>query len=94
MRFTAKQYDEAIERLTEAKQQLVPDGAPCSVCGDGGHMAWECGFNPLRAMRLCRQIAENSASLHETLHYLAGFDSAFGVQLGPAAIVPPPEEPE
>jgi hypothetical protein len=89
VRFTAKQYDEAIGRLVEGKQQLEPDGHCCAICGDSGHAAFECGFNPLVAMFLCREIAEQSEALHETLHYLAGYDSRFGEQLGPRKIVMP-----
>lgn len=89
MRFTADQYDEAIANLQDAKQQLAPDGNCCSVCGDSGHMAFECGHNPLVAVHICRQIAEQSDALHETLHYLAGWDSRFGVQLGPRKVVMP-----
>lgn len=92
MRFTAEQYDKAIENLTLAKQQLEPDGNCCSVCGDDGHMAFECGFNPLVAMTICTGIAKASYELHEQLHYLAGFDSSMGVQFGPAKVVTPAQE--
>lgn len=88
-RYTLEQYNEAIRRLQEAKQQLHADGQPCAVCGDDGHMAFECGFNPLVAMDLCREITEQSDALHETLHQLAGYDTHFGVQLGPAKVQPP-----
>ncbi len=89
MRFTAKQYDEAIKSLTEAKKQLDPDGDCCSVCGDGGHQAFECGFNPLVAVEMCNAIASTADEFHEMLHRLAGYDQAFGVQLGPRRIVMP-----
>jgi hypothetical protein len=89
MRFTAEMYDRAIENLALAKQQLEPDGNPCSVCSDSGHMAFECGHNPLVAVAFCRTIAETSEALHEQLHWLAGLDQAFGVQLGPARVVAP-----
>jgi len=46
-RITAGDYDEAIQALREAKQQLKPDGDNCRVCGDSGHQAWECHHNPL-----------------------------------------------
>lgn len=86
MRFTANQYDQAIASLQAAKLQLEPDGNCCSVCGDSGHMAFECGHNPLIAVEICEQLAHESYQLHETLHRLAGFDHAFGVQLGPARV--------
>lgn len=44
---TAFDYDQAIYDLMCAKEQLTPDGKSCSVCGDGGHQAWECHHNPL-----------------------------------------------
>jgi hypothetical protein len=94
MRFTVYQYDQAIEHLRLAKQQLAPDGAPCAVCGDSGHMAYECGHNPLVAVAMCKGIVEQSCALHETLHMLAGYDQAFGVQLGPARVIVPPESAE
>lgn len=89
MRFTHRQYVEAIDSLQSAMRQLEPDGNPCACCGDSGHLAYECGHNPLLAMLLCQQIATESEQLHETLHRLAGFDSAFGVQLGPAKVMLP-----
>lgn len=89
MRFTAQQYDAGIRALTDAKHQLEPDGRCCAVCGDTGHMAFECGHNPLVAMALCEQIAAQSDALHETLHELAGYRQTFGVQLGPARVVVP-----
>ena len=92
MRFTEKQYDEAIENLKLAKQQIAPDGENCSVCGDSGHQAFECGHNPLLAMVLCSDVAATSDKLHELLHTLAGYDSAFGATIGPASIHPPIEQ--
>jgi hypothetical protein len=89
MRFTQRQYDEAIASLKEARGQLEPDGNSCACCGDAGHMAFECGHNPLVAMALCRRVAQEAEALHETLHYLSGWDSAFGVQIGPAKVVLP-----
>lgn len=89
MRFTKEQYQEAIDNLVAAKTQLEADGNCCAVCGDGGHMAFECGHNPLVAVHICQQIAHQSYELHETLHYLAGHDFAFGVQRGPAKVVMP-----
>jgi hypothetical protein len=93
MSFTARQYDIAIEALRLAKQQLEPDCRPCTVCGDTGHQAFECGHNPLLAMLICTQIAALSHSLHKQLHYLAGFDFRMGVQVGPAKVVVPPDDP-
>ena len=116
MRFTAAQYDAAIEALTTAKGQLAPDGQCCHICGDSGHMAWECGHNPLFAMGVCEDLvasaikthkqvhaveekmndSDQSEALadwheeaHELLHYLAGYDSHFGRQVGPARVMLP-----
>jgi hypothetical protein len=91
MRFTAGQYDQAIEALQLAKRQLEPDGNHCSVCGDNGHQAMECGHNPLVAVAMCQRIADQSEELHQTLHTLAGYQQAFGVQIGPRRIVMPEE---
>lgn len=91
MRFTAAQYDAAIQSLQCAKDQLDADGNCCSVCGDG-HYAWECGHNPLLAMQICQQIAEQSNDLHDTLHRLAGFDFRMGQQLGPRRVIVPATE--
>lgn len=44
---TVEDYDEAIEALQDARNQVEPDGALCRVCHDGGHQAWECHHNPL-----------------------------------------------
>jgi hypothetical protein len=94
MRFTAYQYDRAIEALQDAKKQLESEANPCSVCGDSGHLAYECGFNPLVAVAMCKSMATGAEVLHETLHAIAGYDQAFGVQLGPARIIVPPESKE
>lgn len=94
MRFTAHQYDQAIEALQFGKQQLEPDGENCPICSDSGHMAWECGHNPLKAMALCEMIAKDSEKLHETLHWLSGEDIRFGHQVGPRNVFLPPAEPE
>ncbi len=92
MRFTAHQYDQAIEALQNAKTQLEPDGHCCAVCGDSGHMAHECGFNPLVAVMFCKAITDQSRELHETLHHLAGYEQHMGVQMGPARVVAPHRE--
>jgi hypothetical protein len=68
MRFTTYQYDQAIKALTEAKEQLEPDGRDCAVCGDGGHQAFECGHNPLVAMEICRVLAAGAHEQHQKLH--------------------------
>jgi hypothetical protein len=90
-RFTERQYDEAIERLAAAKAQLEPNGKCCAVCGDEGHQAFECRFNPLLAMHWCQLIAKQSDGLHDTLHFLAGYSMHMGVPVGPAATVLPGE---
>ena len=94
MRFTIEQYDRAIEALQDAKTQLAPDGRGCAICIDGGHQAWECRFNPLKAMALCVVIAQQSQALHESLHYLAGFDHWMGEPVGPAGISVPMTQEE
>src|SRR5580700_3175367 len=94
MRFTAYQYDQAIEYLRLAKEQLETDGHCCSVCGDSGHMAYQCGFNPLVAVAMCKEITDGAETLHEILHSLAGHNQAFGVQLGPARVIVPPVSKE
>lgn len=68
MRYTKEQYEKAIERLTAAMTQLEPDGDGYHVCGDSGHQAFECGFNPLVAVTMCRQIASRADELHEQVH--------------------------
>lgn len=87
--FTAAQYREAIAALEAGARQLEPDGRSCAICEDTGPQAWGCGRNPLLAMRLCQQIAHESDSLHETLHYLAGHETYMGEQTGPARVVVP-----
>lgn len=87
--FTRAQYDEAAESLKAASTQLEPDGRPCAICEDTGHMAWGCGRNPLLAMRLCERIARESDALHDTLHFLAGHETYMGEQVGPARVVVP-----
>lgn len=88
MRYTAAQYDEAIANLNLAKTQLEPDGHCCAICGDSGHQAWECAWNPLRAMEAARRTHRAANDLHEALHQLCGF---YGSPLNTpalAAIVP------
>lgn len=89
MRFTKRNYEEAIENLKAAMEQLEPDGRNCAICGDSGHQAFECGHNPLFAVRMCQQIAEQAEELHQTLHSLAGWNQAFGEQLGPKKVTMP-----
>lgn len=92
MRFTRQQYEKAIVSLQDAMQQLEPDGHICACCGDSGHQAFECGFNPLVAMAICRDIAKQSEQLHDTLHFLSGCDFRMGQMIGPAAVHPPEDE--
>jgi len=86
MRFTKEQYEKAIEALKDGMTQLEPNGDNCHICHDSGHAAFECGWNPLVAVVICKDIATHSEKLHETLHYLAGFDRYMGEQVGPAAV--------
>jgi hypothetical protein len=52
-RHTKSEYFNAIRALLDAMTQLEPDGRPCTVCGDSGHLAWECHHNPLAVMHAC-----------------------------------------
>ena len=70
MRFTTRQYAVARERLLDATLQLDPDGQCCAICHDTGHAAFECGWNPLLAIVMCRDIAKHAEVLHEKLHTL------------------------
>lgn len=94
MRFTAEQYNAAIAGLVLARARPGPGGNPCAVCGDSGHAAWECGHSPLATAAMCREVARIAEQAHGALHRLAGFDQAFGVQLGPGKFVIPDSRPE
>lgn len=74
---TARDYDEAIIALADARKQLAPDGRGCVVCGDTGHQAMECHHNPLLMARRaahsqlefrcyhCRELfSEEEAAIH------------------------------
>lgn len=76
MRFTREQYEAAIANLQDAMVQLVPEARCCAVCGDSGHLAYECGHNPLVAMAICKDIATNAETLHEEAH---AFEAAHDV---------------
>lgn len=84
MRFTAAQYDAAIEALVAAKGQLVPDVQCCRICHDTDHQAWECGHNPLYAMHVCENLAADSLKAHERLHAI---EEKMNVADQPAALV-------
>lgn len=92
MRFTREQYDQAIELLQLGKEQLEPDGRYCSICTDSDHMAFECGFNPLVAMKMCEAIGKVGDEFHEVLHWFAGYDFNFMVQQGPKRIRLPADD--
>ena len=72
MRFTKEDYEHAIKHLQEGMKQLEQDGRCCSICEDTGHMAWECGHNPLVAIALCNGIATRAGELHDLLHHPTG----------------------
>ena len=93
MKFTIKQYDEAIKNLQLARQQKIDgtEGEGCSVCGGNCHPD-QCGFNPLYAMDICARIANQSTELHESLHSLSGFQTWMGETVGPAKVVVPKDE--
>lgn len=85
--FLVDEYNAAIKALEEARDQTAKgkECEGCSICGDG-HPVYECGRNPLRAIEICKQIANQSDDLHEILHELAGYNTFMGEQKGPAAI--------
>lgn len=90
--FTVEQYDQAIEALQAARQQAI-DGnylEGCGVCGDDCN-PHQCRHNPLFAMQMCQMLSQQSDQLHSTLHFLAGYDTRMGEQVGPAAVSVPPE---
>ncbi len=66
-RFTAEDYDQAIERLRLGKTQLEHDGNCCAICGDDC-AAFGCRFNPLVAMKFCEIMGKDAAKIHEGLH--------------------------
>lgn len=67
-RFTLKDYETAIENLQGGMQQLVGDARHCMVCGDSGHMAYECRHNPLLIMLRYNVFVHAAEGLHEALH--------------------------
>lgn len=72
MRFTREQYEKAQGDIADAMGQIEPNGHGCHVCGDSGHVAYECGSNPLFAMATCKAIAARARELHDELHALEG----------------------
>lgn len=74
---TRHDYELAIERLRLAMEQLQPDGNNCAICHDG-HQAFECRFNPLRAVQLCIEVAKEAHELHERLHEYSAAQSSDG----------------
>jgi hypothetical protein len=70
VRFTRAQYEHAIAALTSGLGQLEPEAACCAICGDSGHLAFECGHNPLVAMAMCEAIARRANELHDHVHVL------------------------
>lgn len=86
--FTQAQYQTAIDALHAGMNQLEPDGADCSICGDSGHQAWECIHNPLKAMTLSARLDRQARGLHETLHQICGMTPPY---LGMTTIDPMPE---
>ena len=45
--FSLSEYEVAIARLQMAKEQIIPNGRPCAVCGSDQHFAFHCPDNPL-----------------------------------------------
>lgn len=69
--FTINQYNQAIENLKLARQQLVENtqSKGCSICGGNCHPD-QCGRNPLYAMMLCVNIDQMTRNLHDQLHHI------------------------
>ncbi|MFA0809488.1 hypothetical protein [Microbulbifer epialgicus] len=90
MKFTVEQYDTAISALQEAKKQLIEgtQDKGCGICGDCCHPD-SCGHNPLYAQYLCNLVSDQSKELHNTLHYLGGFDRFMGESVGVARVIKP-----
>lgn len=86
MRFTKEHYEKAIKSLQEASEQLEPDGHNCACCGDSGHQAFECGFNPLVAMEMCVLLSRTATKFHDQLHWFAGHVMFMGEPTGPGKI--------
>lgn len=94
MPFTKEQYEQAIENLQGGMTQLEPNAENCHICGDSGHYAGECRFNPLKAMAMCVEISKTADQFHDELHWFAGYQMRMGEQVGPAATVVPDEKGE
>ncbi len=62
--FTRTDYLELIERAMQGMAQLEPDGHTCSICGDGGHQAFECHLNPLVLERQARILQNTWRCFH------------------------------
>jgi hypothetical protein len=88
MIFTKRQYEHAIRALQDGMKQLEPDGNECSVCGDSDHQAWQCHHNPLRAMAWCEAVHKHCYELHESLHWLEGYNRPLAGGAGIFAAVP------
>lgn len=65
---TRAEYEEARAAIDKALAQLEPDGRCCVLCQDGGHQAWECRFNPVRAMKQRDSLVEFLDEVHERIH--------------------------
>lgn len=89
-KISVKQYDAAINALKLARKQKIDgtEGNGCSICGGSCHPD-QCSHNPMYAITCCKNIANTSQALHEQLHYLSGFNTFMGEQIGPASVVPP-----
>jgi len=61
---TMQEYGEAVEAITNAQEQMIPDGRNCMVCGDSGHQAWECHHNPIVMMRRARTTETEFRCFH------------------------------
>lgn len=73
--FLAKDdYVDAIQCMTLAMDQLIPDGRNCNICGDTDHQAFECDHNPLRLAKKWK----NAVSVWKCWH--CGFIATSDVQ--------------
>jgi hypothetical protein len=81
---TAEDYDDVIALLLEAKNQLLPDGRHCCVCGDSDHQAFECHHNPLVLARRAAKMKLAFASARRCGKTFAITEMAIGQAVGGA----------
>ena len=65
---TRAEYEEALAAIDKGLCQLEPDGKNCAICQDTDHQAWECRFNPVRAMKQRDRLAMFIEVIHDQIH--------------------------